>query len=198
MSKTLLELLGAPSKPTALSESALIIVDAQREYVEGKLPLDGVQAAIGNIKKVLDRSRSAGAPIFFIRHSAGDGAPVFNPQTPLFQIVDELKTQAQDIIIDKHYPSSFAHTTLHEQLQKAGLKSLIVTGFMTHACISTTVRQGAELGYACTVISDACGTRDLPSADGNVVKARVVHDATLAALKDLFACVVPSAEDIAD
>lgn len=198
MSPTLFDLLGVSPKANTLAESALVIVDAQREYVDGKIPLVGVSKSIDEIKALLERSRKVGTPVYFIRHSAGAGAPVFNPNSEYFQIVDELAPDSGEPIIDKNYPSSFAKTSLHESLEKAGIKNLIVTGFMTHACISTTVRAGAELGYAITVPASACATRDLPAAAGGVVKAEQLHSATMAALQDLFATIVPSAGDISD
>lgn len=32
--------------------------------------------------------------------------------------------------MEKHYPSSFAGTDLHEYLQKKGVKKLVLTGYM--------------------------------------------------------------------
>lgn len=198
MTSTLFQMLGVNRQPTKLSESALVIVDAQREYVDGQLPLTGVKPAIEEIRKLLDRARKLGSPLYFIRHSAGQGAPVFNPDSEYFEIVPELTAQPDETIIDKNYPSSFAQTPLNDYLQKAGIKNLIVTGFMTHACISTTTRAGAELGYTVTVPSAACATRDLPSPDGGVLTASQLHVATLSALSDLFATIVQSSSDIKD
>lgn len=198
MSPTLFDMLGVSPRANTLAESVLVIVDAQREYVDGKIPLVGVRESVDEIKTLLERTRKVGSPVYFIRHSAGSGAPIFNPDSEYFQIVDELTPASGDPVIDKYYPSSFAKTSLHESLEKAGIKNLIVTGFMTHACISTTVRAGAELGYAITVPASACATRDLPAAAGGVVKAEQLHSATLAALQDLFATIVPTAGDISN
>ncbi|MCA0315075.1 MAG: cysteine hydrolase [Candidatus Melainabacteria bacterium] len=200
MAKTLLQMLNAEGCPSKLSESALIVVDAQREYKDGALPLSGFDQAVEEIAGLVERSRRAGGKIWFVRHKTMSGAPIFDPDGPYFQIVDELKPQSEDSIIDKSQPSSFVGTDLDEQLKKAGLKNLIVTGFMTHACISTTVRSAHALAYPVTVVASACATRDLPSATkgGEVVKARDLHNATLAALKDLFAVVASDSKAIAD
>ena len=37
---TLLEMVGAPLDTARFSDAVLLIIDAQREYVDGKLPLD--------------------------------------------------------------------------------------------------------------------------------------------------------------
>lgn len=38
--KTLLQMAGAAITPSKLSDAVLIVIDAQKEYVDGKLPLD--------------------------------------------------------------------------------------------------------------------------------------------------------------
>jgi nicotinamidase-related amidase len=93
-------------------------------------------------------------------------------------------------------PSRFARTTLAETLRKLGRNHLIVVGFMTHMCVSTTVRAALDYGYRCTVVAAACGTPDLP--DGGGVPAAVVHRANLAALADRFARVVETVDEIPD
>ncbi len=196
MPDTLLDLLHARGAVNRLSESALIVVDAQREYLDGKLPLANIEPALKQIRSLLERGRKSGSRIFFIRHSIGSGAPIFNPDDKYFQIIDEVAPKKDETVIDKSYPSSFAKTSLDAELKRVGLNQLIVTGFMTHACISATVRAAAELGYQNTVVANACATRDLPGTDGATVKADQIHDATMAALQDLFATVVSSSEEV--
>jgi nicotinamidase-related amidase len=196
MAETLLDLLHARGPVNKLSESALIVIDAQREYLDGKLPLEGIDSALQQIRKLLEKGRKSGAQIYFIRHAVGEGSPIFNPATEYFQIIDSVAPSPGEKVIDKHHANSFAQTDLDDQLKKSGQKKLIVTGFMTHACVSATVRSAAERGYATTIVANACATRDLPGTSGGTVAAAKVHDATLAALQDLFATVVSSAEDI--
>jgi len=61
--KTLLEMAGADITPNALSDSALILIDCQMEYVTGGVPLPGVDAALAEAGRVLARARAADAPI---------------------------------------------------------------------------------------------------------------------------------------
>ena len=42
--KTLLQMAGASNAPPPLSESTVVVIDAQREYTDGKLPLTNVAA----------------------------------------------------------------------------------------------------------------------------------------------------------
>ncbi len=196
MAKTLLSMLGAQESINKLSDSALIIVDAQREYLDGKLPLSNIKPALQEIGKLLKKARQAKSNVFFIRHAVAPGSPVFNPESEYFQIIDEIAPEGTEKIIDKNYPNSFAKTSLDSELKKLGINNLIVTGFMTHACISTTVRAAAEMGYKNTLVASACATRDLVAADGSTIEAKQVHQATIAALKDLFATVIDDADKI--
>ena len=49
--KTLLEMSGAPQAPSALSQSAVLLIDCQIEYVEGPLALPGVKPALEEAKR---------------------------------------------------------------------------------------------------------------------------------------------------
>jgi nicotinamidase-related amidase len=56
-------------------------------------------------------------------------------------------------------------------------------------CIDTTTRAAADMGYSCTLISDACATRDLVFNDKKA-KAADVQVAYMAALDGTFAQVI--------
>ena len=96
-------------------------------------------------------------------------------------------------MIVKHFPNSFRETGLLDALRVVGATELVVAGMMTHMCVDTTVRAAADLGFACQLAGDACATRDLQFG-GEVVKARDVQLAYLAALNGSFASVKSARE----
>jgi hypothetical protein len=59
---TLRRLSGVSDRPAPLAESVVIVVDAQKEYTEGVLPLAGIDRSIAALRRVLERARSEGAP----------------------------------------------------------------------------------------------------------------------------------------
>ncbi|MBT6831288.1 MAG: isochorismatase family protein, partial [Rhodospirillaceae bacterium] len=71
--KTLLQMAGADLTPNALSESALVLIDCQMEYVSGAVPLPGVADALEEAGRVLARARAASAPIIHIVHNGAAG-----------------------------------------------------------------------------------------------------------------------------
>ena len=58
---------------------ALIVIDAQNEYVTGDLPIEypDVQTSLANIGRAMDAARAAGVPVVVVQHLAPAGSPVF-------------------------------------------------------------------------------------------------------------------------
>lgn len=194
------QIAGAPSTPGSPSDAALVLIDHQREYLpDGGLPLAGIGAAIAEIGRLLDLARRHGMPVFHVVHHARPGAPLFDPGKATARIIAGLEPDADEDVIAKSLPNAFAGTDLHGRVQATGRKELIVAGFATHMCVSSTVRAALDLGYRTTVVASATATRDLPSplGGGDIVPAEVVQQGTLAALADRFAIVMPDAEALA-
>ncbi|MHB1291759.1 MAG: cysteine hydrolase family protein [Sulfuricella sp.] len=194
--KTLLQMAGIRAEPAHLSDSVLIIIDAQREYVDGKLPLDGIDASLKEAARALARARKAGTPVIHVVHRGKPGAALFDPNGPYAQIVAAVAPRPDENVVTKTLPNAFADTDLEAQIKRTGRKNLIVIGYMTHMCLSSTVRAALDRGYRTTIVAGASATRDLPDGDGGAIPARVVQRASLAALADRFAAVVSSADDL--
>jgi nicotinamidase-related amidase len=195
MAMTMLQMSGLAPTPATMADGVLLIVDAQREYTDGLLPLNGVQAAVDALAVLLDKARSAKAPVIHVRHKGPGKA--FNPSSTGYEIVKQLAPRDGETVVDKGLPNAFAGTELARHLAGASRKNLIVGGFMTHMCISATVRSATDHGFMCTVAADTVATRDLPDAtNGATISAEAVNKITLAALSDRFAWIVPKAGGI--
>jgi nicotinamidase-related amidase len=195
--KTLLQMAGAPLDPSPLSESTLVIIDAQNEYRSGALPLTGVDAALGEIEALLKRARAAGAPVIHVQHKGKPGG-AFDLDDERGRIVRELAPACAEPVVQKPLPNAFADTDLAEKLEEAGRKQLVIAGFMTHMCVSSTARAALDHGYRVTVPAAACATRDLPAPDGGVMTATDLHRAALTALADRFAIIAKDAAAVPD
>ena len=196
--QTLLQIAGAPSHPSPLDSSALIVIDPQREYVDGLLRLEGIDEAIIEVRRLLELARERNVPIFHVVHHGRQGSAVFDPDGPAVAIIGELAPRDDETIITKALPNAFAATSLHELLRRAGRTELIVTGFATHMCVSATTRAALDLGYRVTLVANGTATRALPNPlSGETIPARIIHEATLAALADRFAIVVADSAALA-
>ena len=196
--QTLLEISGAAYAPGRLADSVIVIVDAQRIYVDGRLPLPGIDRAMAEISRLLARARAAGTPVIHVVQHGRPGGAICDPNGPEVAIAEPVAPLPGETVIIKKLPSSFAGTTLDETLKTVRRRHLIVVGFMTHMCVSTTVRAALEHSCRCTVVAAACAARDLPDGRGGVIPAEVVHRANLAALADRFARVVETVDEIPD
>ena len=193
--KTLRDVSGLGNEAPSLKGSSLVMIDLQNTYREGVMTLEGVEPAIQEAAALLKRAREAGIPIFHVQHDAGAGSP-YDLGDRIGAIADEVAPHAGEETIVKNYPSAFVGTELQEKLMATGSKDLILTGFMTHMCVNSTARSAFNLGFRPTVVASTTATRNLPGPDGSVVSAAALQQASLAALGDLFAVIVPKASDI--
>jgi nicotinamidase-related amidase len=188
MAETLLQLAGATPTPARLGEATLVLIDIQNEYFDGPLELTGVEAAAEVAAGLLARARSLGTPVVHVRHRGRAGG-AFDPDAPRGQIHASVTPLEGEAIVDKTLPNSFANTMLAEVLAAIGPRPLVVAGFMTHMCVSATVRSALDRGLSSTVVMDATATRDLPDPTGGTLTADTVYRAALAAIADRFAVV---------
>lgn len=196
--RTLLAVSGVTPKPARLSESVLVIIDAQREYVDGKLKLEGIDASLKEASLLLERARKMGTPVIHVRHFGKAGGALFDPNGPNVEFAAPLIPKPNEVVVTKALPNAFAGTTLEEELSRLKRKNLIVIGYMTHMCVSSTVRAALDRGYRTTLVAKATATRNLPATEGGEVSAQALQRATLAALADRFATVVQTSPDIPD
>lgn len=167
---------------------ALLVVDVQNDYFEnGAMELVGPLPASENVKLLLEKFRAENLPVIHIHHlGVGPDATFFLPGTEGAEIHVNVQPLEGEKVIMKYYPNSFRDTDLLAHLQGLNINELVITGMMTHMCIDATTRAARDFGFACTVIGDACATRDL-EVNGAHVKAADVQTAFLAALALFYA-----------
>ncbi|CDP89981.1 isochorismatase hydrolase [Mycolicibacterium farcinogenes] len=194
---TLRELASLPAAPARLADSTLVLIDCQNTYTQGIMELEGVQAALEQTAELLDRARSAGIPVIHIQHSDGPGS-LYDIEGESGAIVASVAPREGEPVVVKQFPNSFVQTDLDDRLKGLGASNLVLAGFMTHMCVNSTARGAFNLGYAPTVVAAATATRTLAGPDSTPVPAAVMQSASLAAMSDLFAVVVPDAQAVPD
>lgn len=174
---------------------ALVLIDIQNDYFRGgPMELVGMEAAAEKARSVLERFRSRGAPIVHVQHlSVRPGSTFFLPDTPGVEHHASVRPTAGEAVVQKNYPNSFRDSRLAEVLEQAGARDLVIVGAMSHMCIDATTRAAFDAGYECTVLQDACATRDL-TFNGERIEAAKVHGSFMAALAWPYARVVPASE----
>src|SRR5665811_1399802 len=149
---TLRQLVGLADQPAALADSTLIMIDCQNTYTQGVMELEGVQPALDQAAELLGRARTAGIPVVHIMHDAGEGSP-YDVRDEIGQIVERVAPRDGELVIVKTFPNAFIGTDLDQRLTAAPGRDLILAGFMTHMCVSSTARGAFSLGYPPAVTS---------------------------------------------
>jgi nicotinamidase-related amidase len=179
--KTLFQLANAVPAPARLGLAPLVLIDYQNVYLAGPLALSGAAEAVERAAVLLAAARERGSKVIHVAHKGAPGGG-FDRAAHSGAIIDALRPIAGEVVVEKPRPNAFSGTDLAEHL--AGLGSeLIIAGFMTHNCVSSTARAAKDLGYITTIVADASATRDLPLGD-RVIPAKVLHEAELAGLGD--------------
>ena len=98
-------------------------------------------------------------------------------------ILQEIKPQVGELVINKTSVGAFNSTAIDQILRNMGVESLIITGVVTNACVETTARDAADRGYKCVLVDDALAAH-----------SQEFHDSTLRNFSVIFGQVRTSKE----
>ena len=126
--------------------SAFVIVDMQAEGCERHGA--GVKPVIGNIRKLLDRFRTADGKIIHVQSVRTKDHPEFTffgkpysliDDTPAVAFVPELKPLGDEVVVKKYSHDCFYQTSMEEQLKKFDLRPcrdhIVVSGIGSNNCV---------------------------------------------------------------
>jgi nicotinamidase-related amidase len=152
-------------------KSALVVIDLANDFVyEGGVIADAggpeyrerAQAIIPNLARLLDAARGAGVTVVYATdaHMPGDSElakwpPHAMKGTHEAVIVDALRPQPGDLVIEKQTYSPFVSTDIDEQLKARGIERLYITGLHTDCCARHTSGDAFQLGYDLVWVPDA-------------------------------------------
>lgn len=185
---TLMQLAQVDLAPGRVAQSSLILIDYQNEYLAGPLALPGARPAVAAARRLLDQARASAAPIFHVVHGGRAGG-LFDLSQDRGRIIADLQPRPSETVIEKTRASAFVDTPLAEHLRAAGRNSVVIAGFMTHNCVSSTARAARDLGWRVTVDATASATRALPDGQGGEISALDLHRAALIGLSDANAVI---------
>ncbi len=147
-----------------------------------------------NCRKILDLFREKNWPLYHIQHCSA------NPISPLYpgkkgNAIKSIVTPAKgEPVFQKNTNSAFINTNLEKTLQDEGIDMVVVVGLTTDHCVSATVRNAADLGYKSFLISDATATYAKTGIDGKFYEAELIHQISLASLREEFATIMTTAD----
>ena len=177
------------------ASTALLVIDFQNEYFDGRMPIPDGTAAMANAKRLIAMADKARMPVFHVQHVTPAGSPVFAEDGKTVAIHADIRPASHHAVVRKSSVSVFPTTDIDAQLKAKGIKALIVSGLMTHACVSGAARDAVPLGYEVIVADDACATRDLEHG-GITIPAAQVHAAMMSSLGFAYAAIIDAQDYI--
>ena len=173
---------------------ALLVIDVQREYFDGALPISYPSGHLDTILDVMDAADKTGIPVVVVRHHQPDPeSPIFRLNSEMWQLHPEVEQRDRSVLIDKQWPGAFTGTQLEDWLKQHSIDTLTISGYMTHMCCDTTARQAFHKGYKVEFLSDATGTLTVENKAG-VSTAENMHQSILVAQQMFISDVIDSAE----
>lgn len=175
----------------ALSQNtALLIVDVQVGFDDPKWGQRNNPDAEENIHKLLQHWRESNRPIIHVQHLSTEPNSPLKPNQPGCEFKKVARPHQNELVIQKKVNSAFIGTELKKHLRDRTIDSLVIVGFTTNHCISTTARMAGNLGFKTFVVSDATATFDRKAPSGKLYSAAEIHDVSLASLDREFATIV--------
>jgi nicotinamidase-related amidase len=138
-----------PDRPNV----ALLVIDVQvgvvaRAHARGEV--------VGNIARLVDDARRAGAPVVWVQHE--DDELVRGGEA--WAIAPELSPDPAEPLVHKSYGDAFEDTALEAELARLKAGRLVIAGAQTDACIRSTLHGALARGYDVVLVADAHTTDD--------------------------------------
>ncbi len=164
------------------SQSALLIIDMQRGFIEEGAALEVPMARrqVGTTKELIGFCRGLGIPVlysvfcladdfqyeFYTKMAHQRGLKVGRPECqfwdgkPETEIINELQPLPNERVIKKCGYDCFAGTELDTVLKSLKVNFLIIAGTVLNWCVDSTVRGAFHRHYNVVVVADAVSSYD--------------------------------------
>ena len=106
------------------TDTALMVIDVQVGLIE---PAYRSAEVLENIHALLERAHSTHAPVVYIQHDGPQGHGL-EVGTAAWKIHPAIAPKEGDVVIHKRASDSFHQTTLQRELERQGIKHLVVVG----------------------------------------------------------------------
>jgi nicotinamidase-related amidase len=156
-----------PMEKPMVAKSALVVVDAQ---VGVLAPIWESARVVANLERLVAKARSEKALVVWVQHS--DDELKFGSDA--WKLAPSFVPAATEITVHKKYNSSFADTSLDQQLRSHGVSRIVLAGAATNWCIRATAYAAVDRGYSLALVSDAHSTESMQFKDGRVVSAESI------------------------
>lgn len=131
-----------------------------------------------NLRKLIDFCHEVGITVIYTKYSSfmPDGSDFSNNikflneiaksrlgeiafpyiRHPSSDIIDELKPDERDFVIQKNTSGTFISTRLDSFLRNMEIETVLVSGVVTNFCVHSTAREASDYGFQVVIVDDCC------------------------------------------
>jgi len=167
---------------------ALLIIDMLNDFVLEDAPLQtpNAKSIIDCIKKQKKIATENSSPVIYVSdaHDPADKEFEIWPKhcikgTNGAEIIDELKPDKNDIVLEKTRYSCFFNTRLNEILKEKNIDTLVLTGLLTNVCVMYTAADAVSRNYHVIVPENCVIALDKETHKFGMQQLKNVHNAEI-------------------
>ena len=176
---------------------ALIVIDAQNEFsIDGKRPVPGHADILSTILFQVREARTQGRPIAWVRHhNRPEESPAFLPGTWGAEFspgCGPQETASPEKEFQKMVYGAFTGSNIGAWLDEQKVDAVLIVGFYTHGCVSTTAREAIMRGLDVVLDLHATGACEMNDPVLGALAAAEVRRTALLQLAHMGATVIDS------
>lgn len=175
------------------SPAALIVIDVQQGLDSPYYGQRNNPNAEDNIERLLSHWRQHDWPVVHVQHASDDPDSPLRRDKPGFAFKPEAQPNEHETVFMKSVNSAFIGTPLGPYLREQEIGSIVIVGLTTDHCVSSSIRNAANIGFNVTLVEDATATFERCAWDGTQLSADDMHRAAIASLQDEFCRITTTA-----
>lgn len=177
-----------------LNHHALVLIDVQQGFLDadywGKRNNPDFEITT---KHLLETYRRLKLPVIHVQHISVEEKSPLRPGQRGVEFISGFEPIAGEETFKKSVNSAFIGTKLENYLKTQNIQTLVMVGFTSDHCVSTSARMASNLGFKVCIINDCTVTFNRTGLHSSY-PAELVHDVSLASLRGEFATILKATE----